>query len=94
MNANKYYAEVILTIIAILIAWCGVELCGIHDSIKYDFRPEKNIHFYRTYDVGMFSGSNLDIVETSESSPFEKEIVQKETDKNINVRCFIESLGN
>jgi len=64
------YKEVILSIMAATLLWGVIELCRIHDSIRYDYRPEKNIHFNRWYDVSMFKGTQLNIEETKSESPF------------------------
>lgn len=64
------YRDIILTIIAVTLMWGVIELVRTHDSIMYDYRPEKNIHFNRSYDVSMFKGSSLDIEETESNEPF------------------------
>jgi len=61
----------ILALIVIILTLMYVEICGIHDSIQYDYRPEKNIHFNRWYDVSMFEGTNLNLNETKSNSSFE-----------------------
>ena len=67
------YIKIILTIMTVMISYGVFVLCGIHNSIIYDYRSEKVIHFNRWYDVSMFKGTQLNITENKSEDVFEGE---------------------
>ena len=73
------FHDIVLSLIAFILLFLCIEIYALHDSIKYDYRPEKNIHFNRWYDVSMFKGTQLNIDEVDDFNPFEL----KEINKNM-----------
>lgn len=73
---NEEYNSVILTIIAvilllILMGVAKINIALINEFSADDLKVEKIIHFNRWYDVQMFKGTQLNIDENRESSPFD-----------------------